>query len=400
MTRSANASLAPARSDGNSARPARRICFVTAAPLTLQAFMRSHLERFASFCEVTAVADFGPSDLGADDRIAGVERVPIAIPRAISPWADLCALLHLHRLFRRRRFDVVHSVTPKAGLLAMSAARAAGIPCRVHCFTGQVWATRTGLSRAMLRQADSLIAAQATRVLVDSRSQLDFLEETGVLRPGQAAVLGHGSISGVDLERFRPDAAAHAEVRAELGVPAEAVLAVFVGRVTRDKGVLELAEAFAIAGGRHSDLWLLLVGPDEQGLTTEIHRRAGPAESRLRMIAFTPRPERYLAAADILCLPSHREGFGTTVIEAAACGVPALASRIYGLTDAVQDEVTGILHPPGDIFAIAAGLEQLIERPEQRRSMGLAAAVRARRDFSAARITEELVAFYARELTA
>lgn len=371
----------------------KRICFVTAAPLTLRAFMRNHLLRLSETYEVSAVADFTPEDLSGD-WLPGVGLTAVPIARQISPGADLRALFTLIRHFRTGRFDVVHSVTPKAGLLAMSAARFAGIPHRIHCFTGQVWATRQGLGRRLLKGADRLIAANANHVLTDSHSQRHFLQDEGVIRKGHADVLGHGSISGVDLERFHPDDATRARIRDELGIPHQACLLLFVGRLNRDKGVLDLARAFARLSRSNGTVWLAMVGPDEAGVGVQFEELCGEAINRVRRIAYTPAPEHYMAAADIFVLPSYREGFGSVVIEAAACGLPAVASRIYGLTDAVEEGATGLLHPPGETEALHDHLEHLCADETQRRLMGEKARARAISNFSMESVTADLLGYY------
>lgn len=370
-----------------------KICLVTAAPLTLRAFMRNHLLSLKARYDVSAVADFTPDDL-SDEWLPGVQLVPIPIARQISPRADLQALIALYRLFRARRFDVVHSVTPKAGLLAMTAARLAGVPHRIHCFTGQVWATRQGLGRSLLKSADKLIAANASHVLTDSHSQIAFLESEGVLRKGQANVLGHGSISGVDLDRFNPDEGARKRIRDELGVPQQGCLLLFLGRLNRDKGVLDLAQAFARLANDHNGVWLAMVGPDEAGIGAQLETLCGDAWARVRRVDYTPTPEQYMAAADVFVLPSYREGFGSVVIEAAACGIPTVASHIYGLTDAVEEGVTGLLQPAGDIAALHDNLARLCGDGELRTRMGAMARARAARDFSMASVSAALLSYY------
>ncbi len=370
-----------------------RLCFVTAAPLTLRAFMRNHLLSLSAQYDVTAIADFAPDDL-SDEWLPGIQLVPVPIARRISPLADLRALLALFRYFRAQHFDVVHSVTPKAGLLAMSAARRARVPHRIHWFTGQVWATRHGLGRSLLKGADRSIVASATHILTDSHSQRAFLEAEGVLRIGQADVLGHGSISGVDLDRFHPDDLARTRIRRELGVPQSACLLLFVGRLNRDKGVLDLAQAFAHLAHERDDAWLVMVGPDEANIGETFGRICGDASARVRRVHYTTTPEHYMAAADLFVLPSYREGFGSVVIEAAACGIPAVASRIYGLTDAVQDGVTGLLHPPADIADLHAKLARLCKDHELRATMGKTARARAIEDFSMASVSSALLAYY------
>jgi glycosyltransferase involved in cell wall biosynthesis len=371
----------------------KKICFVTAAPMTLRAFMRNHLLNLSARYEVSAVADFSPDDLSGE-WLPGVQLVSVPIARPVSPRADWRALLALVKYFRTGHFDVVHSITPKAGLLAMTAARLAGVPNRIHCFTGQVWATRQGLGRSLLKSADKFIAANASHILTDSHSQRAFLESEGVLRKGQADVLGHGSISGVDLERFNPDEGARKRIRDELGVPQQACLLLFVGRLNRDKGVLDLAQAFARLAHDNDNVWLAMVGPDEAGIGAQFETLCGDAMARVRRVDYTPTPEQYMAAADVFVLPSYREGFGSVVIEAAACGIPTVASRIYGLTDAVEEGVTGLLQPAGDIAALHDNLARLCGDDELRTRMGAMAHARAARDFSMASVSAALLSYY------
>lgn len=371
----------------------KKVCFVTAVPLTLRVFMRNHILKLAERYQVTVVADFGANDL-TDDFFPGVEKVPISIARQIQPLSDLLALIALIRLFRRERFDVVHSVTPKAGLLAMTAARIAGVSHRVHCFTGQVWATRTGLGRMLLKNADRMIVANANYILTDSGSQRQFLERERVVRPGQAVVLGAGSISGVDLERFSPNEIVRKKIRMEWGVPQNACLVLFVGRLNRDKGALDLARAFAELSRECEYIFLAVVGPDEAGIGNEFDRLCGTAASHVRRFDYTARPEDVMAAADVFVLPSYREGFGSVVIEAAACGIPAVVSRIYGLTDAAEENVTGLMHLPGDVPALADCLKTLCTDSALRLSMGTAARERAKALFSMHIVTAQLIGYY------
>jgi glycosyltransferase involved in cell wall biosynthesis len=310
----------------------------------------------------------------------------IPIERRISPLSDLLALARLVSLFREQRFDLVHSITPKAGLLAMTAAWLARVPARLHTFTGQVWVTRTGPARALLRFMDSLIARYATHVLVDSRSQRDFLIAQRIVSAAKSDVLANGSICGVDGRRFRPDGEARARVRTELGAAGGDVVFLFVGRLAKDKGVPDLVAAFARVAERHPATRLVLVGPDEE--------RLGRAAERVHWVGGTDRVEDYMAAADVFCLPSHREGFGQVALEAAASGLPVIASRIYGLTDAVADGETGLLHPPGDIETLVQLMEKLLRQPDLRQRLGNVGRSRALGDFSADRVSQALLDCY------
>jgi len=355
--------------------------------------MEHHLRRLTERCDVTAVSNFDPVDLAAP-WIEGVRRVRIPIARPIRPVDDICALCELYRLFRRERFDLVQSVTPKAGLLAMTAGALAHVPRRAHWFTGQVWATRRGMVRLVLKTADRVIVRMATHVLADSHSQRDFLERERVVPAGKVKVLGQGSISGVDPDRFRPDPEQRSRLRAELGIPADAILLLFVGRLNRDKGVLDLADAFVGATARNPALWLAVVGPDEAGLEKELLRRCGTAATRVRRLAYTPQPECWMAAADLFVLPSYREGFGSVVIEAAACGIPAVVSRVYGLIDAVEEGVTGLLHQPGNVAELRAWIDRLCTDSGLRQKLGHRARERALRNFSMEAVTSELFTWY------
>ena len=371
----------------------KKLCFVAASPMTLRFFMRNHLLRLSEQYSVTAIADFSQDDLDGQ-WLPGVRLFRIPIAREIDPLSDIGSLTALLCHFRSERYDSVHSVTPKAGLLSMLAARISGVPVRIHCFTGQVWATRRGMGRLLLKNADRLIAFCATHVLADSLSQRSFLETEGVLGRGQGGVLGRGSIAGVDLQRFRPDQSVRERIRTELGVPHQACLFLYVGRLNRDKGVLDLAKAYARLAREKEDAWLAIAGPDEANIGAEMSRHCTEAAGRIVRVGYTNHPEHYMTAADVFVLPSYREGFGSVVIEAAACGVPAVASRIYGLTDAVVEGETGLLYPAGDVPALFAHLKRMHEDAAMRAEMGRKARERAHAEFSMEYVTSEMAAFY------
>jgi len=367
------------------------ICFVVSAPGTYNAFLAPHVALLRQAYTVTAIGNLRAASFDLDPPI---DVIAAPIERRIAPLRDLRALLALWTVFRRRRFNIVHSVTPKAGALAMCAARLAGVPVRIHCFTGQVWATRTGLGRACLRAVDRLTARLATHVLVDSPSQREFLLTNRVVDSRKSLVLASGSICGVNVARFRPDAAARSAIRQSAGVPDEAILFLYVGRLNKDKGVTDLARAFTRLAERHDLAYLAYVGPDEESMKREIESISSPCAGRVRILGMTDRPEAWMAAADVLCLPSYREGFGQVAIEASACGVPVVASRIYGVVDAVNDGRTGLLHAAGDIDALQRHMETLLLNPDMRRAFGDAGRARVLKEFSTERVTHALLDYY------
>ncbi|HXH71761.1 MAG TPA: glycosyltransferase family 4 protein [Mariprofundaceae bacterium] len=361
--------------------------------MTLKAFLKGHIAALQRQYDVSIVVNTNHPD---SLREAGIEgRIyPLQIARAIALKQDLKGLLQLIGLFRKERFDIIQSVTPKAGLLAMLAGFLARIPVRVHIFTGQVWVTQKGFFRWLLRSADRLIAVCATHLLADSASQRDFLIDQGIVNPKKIRVLASGSICGVDVERFRPDPEKRALVRKELGIPEGDLVFLFVGRLTPDKGMFDLARAFCQLGQRCREARLLVVGPDECDLQAEMKRLCTSCVDRLHFVDYTEHPEQFMAAADLFCLPSYREGFGSSIIEAAASGIPAVASRIYGVTDAVVEEVTGLLHEPGDVDGLADCMLRFADSPEMRSRCGKAAYARACDEFSSVLVTDALVQYY------
>ncbi len=190
----------------------RRICIVVSDFMTVQAFLQDQIRALSETYEITVVAN-------TDDRDAlrrlglNAELVSVSIPRPIHLWRDVRALLSLYSLFRKRKFDLIHSITPKAGLLSMAAGRLAGVPARIHTFTGQVWATRSGLTRFLLKLADQVTASCATQVLADSKSQLNFLIDEGVVSARNVACWRMDQSAGSTYHAFVPDASRERRVR-------------------------------------------------------------------------------------------------------------------------------------------------------------------------------------------
>jgi glycosyltransferase involved in cell wall biosynthesis len=376
---------------GTKATPRRpRIAFVLAGAQSVRAFMTDHISGLSKTYDVSVFTNL-ETDALADLQSEHITLVDVAFARKISIVLDLKTLWRLFILLRNGRYDAVHSLMPKTGLLAAIAARAAFVPVRVHTFTGQVWANRKGLSRFALKFLDRLIVWLDTDILTDSPSQSQFLRDEGVCK--NACVLGLGSVGGVDLDRFHPDPDDRLELRCNLGIAADDLVFGFLGRINNDKGVADLAAAF-VASDLPKNSKLLLVGPDEQFVLDRIKRQFGDMDGRLILAGATREPQRFLNIFDVFCLPSYREGFGSSAIEAAACGVPAIASRIYGLTDAVDDGVTGQLHPPGDVLGITKLLQKFARDPALRIRMGSAARVRVQKQFSKAYLMEQMAEFY------
>lgn len=374
-----------------------KIGVLSSHPLSIQVFMLPHIRQLLQFWPVEVMANTSNTRL-LMDRGVDVPVVEVPLERAIVPWADLKTLWVLFWRFRRSGLAVLHTITPKAGLLGMLAARLARVPVRIHSFTGQVWVTHRGPMRWLLKTADKCIAALATDVLVDSPSQRAFLIAEGVLSEANSCVLGAGSICGVDSMRFVINPTGREDVRAELGSAADALVCLYLGRLNRDKGVLDLAAAFVQVAGKHPKAELWVVGPDEGDMFTQMQTLLGECTQQIRWVGYTNEPERFMQAADLFCLPSYREGFGSSVIEAAACGVPALTSRVYGLTDAVVEGKTGWMHEPANTTDIAQKLDELLSKPDSLKEKGLAARSHAVAVFEQSLITTAMLEFYKTKL--
>lgn len=326
--------------------------------MTINAFLLEPIKKLSQHYNVYIIVN------GVADHISGslgdeVTVLYAPIERKINIIRDLKALFKLFVLFRKYRFQLVQSVTPKAGLIAMLAAFFARIPIRIHIFTGQVWVTRVGLGRKFLKGMDRAISMLATDLLVDSASQRQFLLDEGVVKACKSSFLAHGSISGVDITRFKQNEVIRKELRAQLAIKNNDIVFLFIGRLNRDKGVLDLASAFSNIVDRH--IHLFIVGPDEAGMQQEMEKLLNDCIKQVHFIGFSSVPEAYMAVADVLCLPSYREGFGSVVIEAAAVGIPAIGSRIYGVEDAIVDGQSGLLFEAGNIADLKASMVTIIE---------------------------------------
>lgn len=376
-----------------------RIARISTVAYFVATQLKAQVEQIADEgAEVVVVTSPGPEL----SRIAWRENlscVKTEIPREFNPLRDAKALFELVRTFRSRRFHVVHSTTPKAGMLSAIAAWLCNVPVRLHTFTGQPWVTLSGPVAWAAKAADRLICRLNTHCYADSPSQRQFLIDAGIARPDKISVIGSGSLAGVDHVRFDPTRFSEDErrsIREELGIGPESRIVLFLGRICRDKGVVELLDAFDELHSTGQDAHLLLVGPFDE--RQDPKDRLAPtdilARANVHHVDYTSTPERYLAVADLLCLPSYREGFGTVIIEAAAMGVPSIGTQIYGVSDAIVDGVTGVLVPAQDSRSLAAALRRVLGSSELLDELGRAARTRSQAEFDARLLNDKIIGEY------
>ncbi len=385
-----------------------RLLLVATDSLTAWALMSGQPAFFRERGWEVFVAASPSARLEEVGRREGVEVVPVPIAREIRPLSDLASLFRLLRAVRRLAPDIVSAGTPKAALLGLAAARLAGVPVRVHTLRGLRLETAAGLKRRLLAAAERATARCATHIVCVSPSLRRRYLDLGLADPDRTTVLGHGSSNGVDLERFSPASAGDdrgggsERLRAELGLAAGAPVVGFVGRLTRDKGIADLADAFFDEIlVRFPRARLLLVGDFEAGdPVSAATRRRLAGDGRVARPGFVEDPAPYYRLMDVLALPSYREGFPNTPLEAAASGVPVVGYAVTGTVDAIEDGVTGALVPAGDRRALAGALCAYLEDPERRRRHGLAARRRVEQYFDRRSVWEAWSREYERLLAA
>jgi glycosyltransferase involved in cell wall biosynthesis len=331
----------------------------------------------------------------------GVEAIAVPMKRRIAPLADLVSLARLWLLLHRLKPDMTEFGTPKAGLLGSIAAFLARVPVRVYLLRGLRLETAHGLPRRILLAAERLAARCSHVVLCNSRSLLAEAASLGLAPERKLVLAGEGSSCGVDTERFAPCFESGSdekggELRQRLGIAPDAPVVGFVGRLTRDKGVPELIEAFHSLLEAQPDARLLLVGwfdESEDALDENLRREIADHPSII-YTGFVRETAPWYRVMDVMVLPTWREGLPNAVLEAASSGVPVITTLATGSRDAVVPEVTGLLVPPGHPEAILQAMLTLLRDEPRRIQMGRAARQWVIEHFAQERVLESLVALY------
>ncbi|QDC97804.1 glycosyltransferase family 4 protein [Candidatus Methylopumilus universalis] len=370
-----------------------KLCVLSASPVSIGFFFKPHLIELSHNFEIIVLCNFKIDEYFPRFDLP-VRFIHLDIHRKPSLLRDLVALFKLMRILRNEDIEIIITLVPKAGLLGMIAGFFVGIKKRVHFFQGEIWFAKYGIYKYLLRYCDKITASLATTLFAVSQGEKLFLESENISAPGKIRVLGSGSICGVNLERYKPNIFFREKLRLHFGIKDDAVVCIFLGRLTADKGLFELFEAFELIANSCPQLQMLIVGPDEDGLREKLMASVSPKHlNRIIFSGYTNTPETFLSASDFLCIPSYREGFGVVVIEAAAISLPAIGTNIYGLSDAIVDGETGLLVPPRDVIKLSQALHFMTTDRLAREEMGKNARERVGRDFDEKIVASRYVKF-------
>ncbi|RTY92291.1 glycosyltransferase family 4 protein [Flavobacterium sp. GT3R68] len=347
----------------------KKIIRTSTIAMSLNFLLKGQLAFLKQNYEVIAVS-------GADhhlDEVAlreGVRTVNLQMQRAISPVKDIISLWKLYRLFKKEKPFIVHSITPKAGLLSMTAAYFAGVPVRMHTFTGLIFPSKTGMLQKILIRMDKLLCHFATNVYPEGEGvKHDLVRYKITAKP--LNVLANGNVNGIDSNYFDPNlysAEVNTMLKHGLGINTGDFVFIFVGRLVSDKGMNELVTAFKKLNANHDDVKLLLVGPFENDLDPLDADTLQEIKQHKNIISvgFQNDIRPYLAIADVLVFPSYREGFPNVVLQAGAMGLPAIVTDINGCNEIVIDNLNGIIIPAKDSKAVQDAMQKLLQDTDLR----------------------------------
>lgn len=384
-----------------SAAPLARVLISTTVPETLATILKSQPHYLARYFQV-ALATSPGEELSQVAHSEGLVIHVVPMARGISVLRDLVSVVRMAWVLWRVRPDLVHSYTPKAGLVTMLAACLCRVPVRVHTFTGLIFPTAQGFRQKLLVWVDRLICACATHIVPEGLGVKKDLEGFRITRK-QLRVIGYGNIAGVDTAYFTPMAPGVGddaiELRKRLGIGSKDFLFCFVGRLNRDKGLAELLVAFA---AQPSTAHLVLVGGVDASAPVDAATLVAiKSHPRVHQLGFLNDIRAALRAADVLVLPSYREGFPNVVLQAGAMELPVIATDINGCNEVIEPGYNGWLVPPRDAPALGDAMHQAMHTPASvRRKMALQARVRIQQRFERQEHWGRMVAFYQEILSA
>jgi len=372
------------------------ISIISSNQLSIELFLNKQIKLLSRNNQINIFTNltFNNFTNSINKNYSNIKFYHINIKRRVAIFWDIYSFINLIFLLTLKKTDIIFTITPKGGFIGIFSGFILRIKKRIHWYGGQVWFSREGLVKNILKNVDKLISILSTNVLTECNSQKFFLEDERVVKRDFLKVLANGSICGVDTSRFRPNLENREIIRKQLGVSADTILLLFLGRLNKDKGILDLADVVNdIIEKDKKNISLLIVGPDEENIKSKIQILCKNSINKIHFIEFTNEPEKYMSAADIFCLPSYREGFGMAALEAGACALPVITSRIYGLIDAVKEDHTGLFHEVKNKEQIKKCIIRLVENKELRETLGKQGRERVLKDFEQKYVTSEFVKY-------
>ena len=345
-----------------------KIIRATTIPMSLDIFCKGMLRELSCKYEVVALTSPG-KEIPAIKEREKVRVIELPIERHISVINDIVSLWRIMKVFRKEKPAMVHSMTPKAGLLCMIAGWLTKVPVRVHTFTGLVWPTEKGLKRRILMLTDKITCACATHIIPEGEGVKNDLLNNGITKK-PLKVLGYGNVKGVDMEYYRVSE----EIRVksdELRKP-DTFTFLFVGRIVGDKGINELCEAFDKLSSM-ANVRLIFVGPYEDSLDPISQKSKDFIEQNPAIESvggkFGDELLPYYAASDCFVFPSYREGFPNTVLEAGAMGLPSIVTDINGSREIIVEGENGVIIPSHDANALFDAMLNMMKDKDAREKM-------------------------------
>lgn len=343
-----------------------KVIRTSTVPISLNNFCRGLLKDLSENEEYSVIAVSSPGEaLEEIKNREGIKTIAVPMERHISPLKDLKSLWKIVKVFRKEKPDMVHSITPKAGLLSMIAAWICKVPVRLHTFTGLVFPTATGLTQKILILTDRITCACATHISPEGEGvKNDLINYKITKKP--LKVLGYGNVRGIDLDFYSPDLPEVIEEAKKIKENALFTF-IFIGRLVKDKGINELVSAFKKLNIDYPTTRLILVGPTEQDLDP-LHPETLKEIDINHNIKAVGRQEDvrpWLAASDVLVFPSYREGFPNVVIEAGAMGLPSIVTNINGSNEIIINGENGVIIPSKDEIVLYEAMKSFIINREK-----------------------------------
>lgn len=354
----------------------KKLFKIAALASSLSTLLTGQLKFLNESFEVVAVGSEAEGDAHKTlHEQEGVKSFEINIERRISIFNDLKSLFKLIVLFRRERPDIIHSITPKAGLLSMIAGFIARVPVRIHTFTGLVFPLKKGFMHSLLKNMDRITCLFATNVIPEGNGVKEDLIKHRITQKS-LKVIGNGNVNGIDTSYYslnQIDDNVIDSLKKELGISDSDCVFCFIGRIVKDKGMNELVAAFDRLVTKYSNCKLILVGryePKLDPISDETQEIVNNRESIFE-IGWQADVRPYFAISDVLAFPSYREGFPNVVMQAGAMELPSIVSNINGCNEIIEDGVNGIIIPPKDTDALYKAMEELVINQERRRSLSV-----------------------------